>query len=460
MDMKRQLILIFCLVAPLCVWAQSQTDKTVEAIANYLNKHCAWGYVTDATCGRNRSVWSRYGVDNKNMRATATLLDSIQPLLKRLPHKRMMTDEQADELFKGRIAMRLHPEQGDTSAYFLMDYDRTNMSFKYGVNSPQSINIATENSRNQSIRFDYEDLPAESVAPIFRKLSEMEQRSNVSVIDTVFEYHEGDKPDWWTGRKKGEASRTPTHVVLLPNVQKSELYAWRLVFYALIGNPNFTLYNTHNYEEGVDWSNYVTATFRAGGSFYFFHVAYFQQCLCVVRVKVPTWEQCAVVPDVKQLIEHLRGKQPVRQGLPFASVEFENRIDSLMAALQERKDAALCDTTFYSNDREGHVWWDGINGRCPTHATVVRTRYSKKDHAALRQQLLDACQGNAHPITTDDEECQFLLLSWRDMALRLHGLLVYYYPDGQLVVVRADGLNAYQICIPHYSADWFKAKRK
>ena len=46
------------------------------------------------------------------------------------------------------------------------------------------------------------------------------------------------------------------------------------------------------------------------------------------------------------------------------------------------------------------------------------------------------------------------------MALRLHGLLVYYYPDGQLVVVRADGLNAYQICIPHYSADWFKAKRK
>lgn len=46
------------------------------------------------------------------------------------------------------------------------------------------------------------------------------------------------------------------------------------------------------------------------------------------------------------------------------------------------------------------------------------------------------------------------------MALRLHGLIVYYYPDGQLVVVRADGLNAYQICIPQYSADWFKAKRK
>ena len=276
--MRRQLILILCIVIPFCMAAQSKNDKTVENIAAYLNKHCAWGYVTDAVCGRNRSMWSRYGVDNKNMRATATLLDSIQPLLKRLPHKRMMTDEQADELFKGRIAMRLHPEPGDTSAYFLMDYDRTNMSFKYGVNSPQSINIATDNSRNQGIRFDYEDLPAESVAPIFRKLSKMEQRSNVSVIDTVFQYHEGDKPDWWVG-KKGEASRTPAHIVLLPNVEKTEFFAWSEVFYSLMGNRNFTLYNTQNYENGMAWSDYVTATFRAGGSFYFFHVVYYQNCL-------------------------------------------------------------------------------------------------------------------------------------------------------------------------------------
>lgn len=456
--MRRQLILILCIVIPFCMAAQSKNDKTVENIAAYLNKHCAWGYVTDAVCGRNRSTWSRYGVDNKNMRATATLLDSIQPLLKRLPHKRMMTDEQADELFKGRIAMRLHPEPGDTSAYFLMDYDRTNMSFKYGVNSPQSINIATDNSRNQGIRFDYEDLPTESVAPIFRKLSEMEQRSNVSVIDTVFQYHEGDKPDWWVG-KKGEASRTPAHIVLLPNVEKTEFFAWSEVFYSLMGNRNFTLYNTQNYENGMAWSDYVTATFRAGGSFYFFHVVYYQNCLCVIRVKVPKWEQCAVIPDAKGLIEHLQGKQPTRQGLPFASGEFEKQIDSLLTAIQKRKGTEVIDTTFYSSDREGHVWWDGINGSCPTHATVLRTHYSKKDHAALRQQLLDACKDNAQPITTDDKECQFLLLSWRDMALRLHGLIVYYYPDGQLVVVRADGLNAYQICIPQYNHDWFKSKK-
>ena len=456
--MRRQLILILCIVIPFCMAAQSKNDKTVENIAAYLNKHCAWGYVTDAVCGRNRSMWSRYGVDNKNMRATATLLDSIQPLLKRLPHKRMMTDEQADELFKGRIAMRLHPEPGDTSAYFLMDYDRTNMSFKYGVNSPQSINIATDNSRNQGIRFDYEDLPAESVAPIFRKLSEMEQRSNVSVIDTVFQYHEGDKPDWWVG-KKGEASRTPAHIVLLPNVEKTDFFAWSRVFYALMGNRNFTLYNTQNYENGMAWSDYVTATFRAGGSFYFFHVVYYQNCLCVIRVKVPKWEQCAVIPDAKGLIEHLQGKQPTRQGLPFASGEFEKQIDSLLTAIQKRKGTEVIDTTFYSSDREGQVWWDGINGSCPTHATVLRTHYSKKDHAALRQQLLDACKDNAQPITTDDKDCKFLILSWRDMLLCLHGLIVYYYPDGQLVVVRADGLNAYQICIPQYSHNWFKSKK-
>lgn len=456
--MRRQLILILCIVIPFCMAAQSKNDKTVENIAAYLNKHCAWGYVTDAVCGRNRSMWSRYGVDNKNMRATATLLDSIQPLLKRLPHKRMMTDEQADELFKGRIAMRLHPEQGDTSAYFLMDYDRTNMSFKYGVNSPQSINIATDNSRNQGIRFDYEDLPAESVAPIFRKLSEMEQRSNVSVIDTVFQYHEGDKPDWWVG-KKGEASRTPAHIVLLPNVEKTDFIAWSGVFYSLMGNRNFTLYNTQNYENGMAWSDYVTATFRTGGSFYFFHVVYYQNCLCVIRVKVPKWEQCAVIPDAKGLIEHLQGKQPTRQGLPFASGEFEKQIDSLLTAIQKRKGTEVIDTTFYSSDREGHVWWDGINGSCPTHATVLRTHYSKKDHAALCQQLLDACKDNAQPITTDDKDCKFLLLSWRDMLLCLHGLIVYYYPDGQLVVVRADGLNAYQICIPQYSHNWFKSKK-
>ena len=451
--MKRQLILILCIVIPFCMAAQSKNDKTVENIAAYLNKHCAWGYVTDAVCGRNRSMWSRYGVDNKNMRATATLLDSIQPLLKRLPHKRMMTDEQADELFKGRIAMRLHPEQGDTSAYFLMDYDRTNMSFKYGVNSPQSINIATDNSRNQGIRFDYEDLPAESVAPIFRKLSEMEQRSNVSVIDTVFQYHEGDKPDWWVG-KKGEASRTPAHIVLLPIVEKTDFIAWSRVFYSLMGNRNFTLYNTQNYENGMAWSDYVTATFRTGGSFYFFHVVYYQNCLCVIRVKVPKWE-----PDTKELIEHLQGKQPTRQGLPFASGEFEKQIDSLLTAIQKRKGTEVIDTTFYSSDREGHVWWDGINGSCPTHATVLRTHYSKKDHAALRQQLLDACKDNAQPITTDDKDCKFLILSWRDMLLCLHGLIVYYYPDGQLVVVRAKGLNLYQICIPQYSHDWFKSKK-
>jgi hypothetical protein len=77
----------------------------------------------------------------------------------------------------------------------------------------------------------------------------------------------------------------------------------------------------------------------------------------------------------------------------------------------------------------------------------------------LRQQLLETYKDNEQPITTDDKDSKFLILTWRDMLLRLHGLIVYYYPEGQLVVVRANGLNPYQICIPHYSHDWFKSKK-
>ena len=77
----------------------------------------------------------------------------------------------------------------------------------------------------------------------------------------------------------------------------------------------------------------------------------------------------------------------------------------------------------------------------------------------MRQQLLETYKDNEQPITTDDKDSKFLILTWRDMLLRLHGLIVYYYPDGQLVVVRADGLNAYQICIPQYNHDWFKSKK-
>ena len=223
--MKRLFPLIISLVIPLGMAAQRQTDKTVMDIANYLNEHCLEGAVTDAVCGRNRTIYGNIVVNNGPLHATATLLDKIEPLIKRLPHKHRMTDEQADEIFRGRIAMRLHPEQGDTSAFFLMDYNRTMVSFRYGVNSPKSINIVTERASDVKPNFNYHDLPTDSVAAIANLLRQMEQRPGALVIDTVFCYSENETYDWWMGAK-GDASRTPAHVVLLQGVQQQDFLAW------------------------------------------------------------------------------------------------------------------------------------------------------------------------------------------------------------------------------------------
>lgn len=55
--MKRLFPLIICLIIPLGMAAQRQTDKTVMDIANYLNEHCLEGAVTDAVCGRNLTIY-------------------------------------------------------------------------------------------------------------------------------------------------------------------------------------------------------------------------------------------------------------------------------------------------------------------------------------------------------------------------------------------------------------------
>ncbi|MBQ6964421.1 MAG: hypothetical protein IJP82_01865 [Bacteroidaceae bacterium] len=455
--MKRILFLLISLMLVPSSNAQTKTDQTVQAITQYLNEHCAWGYVTDAVCGRNHSVWSNYGVDNGPMRATATLLDSIQPFLNQLPHKRRMTDEQADELFKGRIAMRLHPEKGDTSAYFLMDYNRSNISFKYGVNSPQSINIITEHSYDHHVNFNYRDLPADRVVPITELLSQMEQRSHVLVKDTTFCYVEGGNYDWWMG-KKGEESRTPAHVVLQPNAEMNDFLDWLGVFAPLAGSPDFTLYNTYHYEQGQELSFRTTASFSTGGMFCLYHAVYYQKCLCMVRIVVPTWEQCAVVPDVKELIEHSQGKETRTPGFPIASATFEGHMDTFMKELLQRKGTQVIDTLFVSSDKEGHSLWNGLDDRCPTSAKVVRTPYPAKDFVDLRAQVLSIYKDNAMFSELNDEECQFFILSWRDETYRFHAAVFYYYPDGRLSVVRADGEQPRQICIPHYSHEWFDKK--
>lgn len=447
--MKRLFPLIISLVIPLGMAAQRQTDKTVMDIANYLNEHCLEGAVTDAVCGRNRTIYGNIVVNNGPLHATATLLDKIEPLIKRLPHKHRMTDEQADEIFRGRIAMRLHPEQGDTSAFFLMDYNRTMVSFRYGVNSPKSINIVTERASDVKPNFNYHDLPTDSVAAIANLLRQMEQRPGALVIDTVFCYFENETYDWWMGAK-GDASRTPAHVVLLQGVQQHDFLAWSDAFAPLSGNPDVNIYKSFKYKDGNILQLCTTASFCTEGAFCLYHTVYYQECLCVVHVVVPTWKHCNTVPDTRGLIDHLRRKAKPVQQTNDISPELNQELTTLMDTMRYRRDAQAVDTLFVSNDHEGHEWWLGLNGPCPTKAQIVRTRCSREEYLSLSARL----QALSNVESSNDEHFSpnRTILRWMDGKGCYHAFYLYYFIHQKLLLLeRVDGLDPHSICVPNSS---------
>ena len=438
--MKRLFPLIISLVIPLGMAAQRQTDKTVMDIANA---------VTDAVCGRNRTIYGNIVVNNGPLHATATLLDKIEPLIKRLPHKHRMTDEQADEIFRGRIAMRLHPEQGDTSAFFLMDYNRTMVSFRYGVNSPKSINIVTERASDVKPNFNYHDLPTDSVAAIANLLRQMEQRPGALVIDTVFCYSENETYDWWMGAK-GDASRTPAHVVLLQGVQQHDFLAWSDAFAPLSGNPDVNIYKSFKYKDGNILQLCTTASFCTEGAFCLYHTVYYQECLCVVHVVVPTWKHCNTVPDTRGLIDHLRRKAKPVQQTNDISPELNQELTTLMDTMRYRRDAQAVDTLFVSNDHEGHEWWLGLNGPCPTKAQIVRTRCSREEYLSLSARL----QALSNVESGNDEHFSpnRTILRWMDGKGCYHAFYLYYFIHQKLLLLeRVDGLDPHSICVPNSS---------
>ena len=447
--MKRLFPLVISLVIPLGMAAQSQTDKTVEAIAEYLNEHCLEGAVTDAVCGRNHTIYGNYIVNNGPLHATATLLDGIAPLINRLPHKHRMTDEQADEIFKGRIAMRLHPEQGDTSSFFLMDYNRTMVSFRYGVNSPKSINIVTERASDVKPNFNYCDLPADRVAAIATLLRKMEQRPEALVVDTVFCYSENENYDWWMGAK-GDASRTPAHVVLLQGVQQHDFLAWSDALAPLSGNPDVTIYKSTQHKDGNLLQIGATVSFCTGGAFCLYHAVYYQDCLCVVRVVVPTWKRCNTVPNTRELIDHLRGKAKPALPMKDISPELNQELRTLIGTMRGRSDAIVVDTLFVSNDHEGHEWWMGLNGTCPTKAQIVRTRCSREEYQALSARL--SALSNVESSSDEHFSPNRTILRWMDGKGCYHAFYLYYYIQQQLLILeRADGLEPNSFCVPHSS---------
>ena len=360
-----------------------------------------------------------------------------------------MTDEQADEIFRGRIAMRLHPEQGDTSAFFLMDYNRTMVSFRYGVNSPKSINIVTERASDVKPNFNYHDLPTDSVAAIANLLRQMEQRPGALVIDTVFCYSENETYDWWMGAK-GDASRTPAHVVLLQGVQQHDFLAWSDAFAPLSGNPDVNIYKSFKYKDGNILQLCTTASFCTEGAFCLYHTVYYQECLCVVHVVVPTWKHCNTVPDTRGLIDHLRRKAKPVQQTNDISPELNQELTTLMDTMRYRRDAQAVDTLFVSNDHEGHEWWLGLNGTCPTKAQIVRTRCSREEYLSLSARL----QALSNVESGNDEHFSpnRTILRWMDGKGCYHAFYLYYFIHQKLLLLeRVDGLDPHSICVPNSS---------
>ena len=98
--------------------------------------------------------------------ATATILNGLRNILDDLPYERKMTDEKAGDIFEGKIVMRLKPEDNDTSAYFLMTYNRTQIEFKVGMNSPKSHNFENGRPLDTDMSFDYSTPQSQTSAPM------------------------------------------------------------------------------------------------------------------------------------------------------------------------------------------------------------------------------------------------------------------------------------------------------
>ncbi|MBQ6681983.1 MAG: hypothetical protein IJM78_07105, partial [Prevotella sp.] len=295
----------------------------------------------------------------------------------------------------------------------------------------------------------YRDLPKDSVAAIANLLRQMEQRKEALVIDTVFCYSENENYDWWMGAK-GDVSRTPAHVVLLQGVGQHDFLAWSDALAPLSGNPDVTIYKSSKHKDGNILQLGATASFCTGGAFSLYHAVFYHDCLCVVRVVVPTWKHCNTVPDTRELIDHLRGKAKPAQQTNDISPELNQELTTLMETMRCRSDAQAVDTLFVSNDQEGHEWWMGLNERCPTKAQIVRTRCSREEYQAMSARF--SALNNVESSSDEHFSPNRTILRWMDGKGCYHAFYLYYYIQQQLLLLeRADGLEPNSICVPNSS---------
>ncbi len=439
--------------------AQSATEQAIDSIMNYLALNCLDGSFVIESNGRNHATRGEITINNGPMAATRKLINGIRPYIDQLPHLRKMTDERAGEVFEGRIAMRLQPEPGDTSAYFLMTYNRSKLTFKYGVNSPGSISLTKSPAKGLGVGFSPKGLSAEDAAPVTQIYEEFTHRKDARVVDTVFVY-DGEKDyEWWLGAT-GERSRTKAQIVLLPSPTYHDMQEWLNVVNRYGKHPDVTLFQSNRVIRGDVYLASSTCTFIVGGAFHLYLAGLYHGHFCLVRVIARSDQPGEVVPGFARLIDHLTGAERTIHNATGHPTKLVQLMEKEISNLQSQAGAEVIDTLFLSNDHEGHIWWTGIDSRCPTRASLVRAPSSEKDFASLHQRIRKSIDNivNYQAWTDDDtDEDRRIFLSWTDEQQRLHAYIIYYMiATHHLVIERADGEEPGSICIPHYKQKWFE----
>ncbi len=455
----KHFVLYLLLLCPMGLCAQSATEQAIDSIMNYLALNCLDGSFVIESNGRNHATRGEIAIDNGPMAATRKLINSIRPYIDQLPHLRKMTDERAGEVFEGRIAMRLQPEPGDTSAYFLMTYNRSKLTFKYGVNSPGSISLAKSSAKGPGVGFSPKGLSAEEAAPVIQFYNELVRRSDARVVDTVFVY-DGEKDyEWWLGAT-GERSRTKAQIVLAPSPTDKDMREWLNVVNRYGKHPDVTLFQSNRVIRGDVYLASSICTFLVGGAFHLYLAGLYHGHFCLVRVIARSDQPGEVVPGFARLIDHLTGAERTIHNATGHPTKLVQLMEKEISNLQSQAGAEVIDTLFLSNDHEGHIWWTGIDSRCPTRASLVRAPSSEKDFASLHQRIRKSIDNivNYQAWTDDDtDEDRRIFLSWTDEQQRLHAYIIYYMiATHHLIIERADGEEPGSICIPHYKQKWFE----
>lgn len=455
------ILALFCMSSML---SQTNTRRCGYNIVEYLSEHCpSMFYVADMN-GRNETIRGRAEIDNSMSHATAKILNGLRPLLDELPYERKMTDEKAGDLYEGKIVMRLKPEGNDTSAYFLMTYNRTQIEFKIGMNSPKSHIFDKGNPLDSDLSFDHDELTTEKAALIENIYSQLKHKSDCLVIDTVFTNRSGGTYDWLSASADA-GSQTNAQVLLRPVNDDKEMRLWlRDILNSIekIGRcDELTVSIQTQFKNNKETGITILLTYRTSGVFNIYDMAFHKGHLCMVRVRAHGGENSTTIPKISDIVDHLIGDETHPHELwNNPPDEYIDLMEKEMIKQTQKVNTIVVDTLFVSNDDDGHVWWSSLNKRCPTRATMVISPSIPSEFDALYKLSFSLLNGSPNFkawVSDDEDDYKMLLFMWTDKTGHHHAYIVCYdLVYQQMFIERCDGEEPGDICIPHYNHKWFE----